>query len=144
MSNWGEGILASNQLSTHIRRGHPNQGIYLRKSCSHSGSRPRERGSQSSSRQIDPGDRRPSVSFISCTPPSYRYSPRNLCGLSSYGTLSSSKSIRIPLLLTQVCKNWRNIALSTPQLWSTIHSPIPSLPEHVTSYDPLPADCPII
>ena len=44
-----------------------------------------------------------------------------------------------PLLLTQVCKNWRNIALSTPQLWSAIHIPIPSLPEHVTSYDPPPS-----
>jgi hypothetical protein len=41
-----------------------------------------------------------------------------------------------PLLLTQVCKNWRNIALSTPHLWSAIHIPIPSLPGHITSYEP--------
>jgi len=34
-----------------------------------------------------------------------------------------------PLLLIQVCKNWRNIALSAPQLWYAIHIPIPSLPE---------------
>jgi hypothetical protein len=40
-----------------------------------------------------------------------------------------------PLLLTQVCKNWRNIVLSTPHLWSAIHIPIPSLPGHITSYE---------
>ena len=30
-----------------------------------------------------------------------------------------------PLLLTQICSGWRRIALSTPQLWSSIHVPIP-------------------
>ena len=33
-----------------------------------------------------------------------------------------------PLLLTRVCKSWRNIMFSTPHLWSSIHIPIPSFP----------------
>jgi len=41
-----------------------------------------------------------------------------------------------PLLLTQVCKNWRNIVLSTPHLWSAIHIPIPSLPGHIMPHEP--------
>jgi len=42
-----------------------------------------------------------------------------------------------PLLLTQVCKNWRSIVLSTPQFWSAIHIPIPSFPVDPSSH-PLP------
>ena len=38
-----------------------------------------------------------------------------------------------PLLLTRVCKNWRNIMLSTPHFWSAIHIPIPSFPVDPTS-----------
>ncbi|KDR68210.1 hypothetical protein GALMADRAFT_43942, partial [Galerina marginata CBS 339.88] len=26
-----------------------------------------------------------------------------------------------PLIFTQICKRWREVALSTPKLWSTIH-----------------------
>jgi len=44
-----------------------------------------------------------------------------------------------PLLLTQVCRNWRNVMLSTPQLWSAIHIPIPSFPIDTTLH-PLPGD----
>ncbi|KAF5316771.1 hypothetical protein D9619_006711 [Psilocybe cf. subviscida] len=31
-----------------------------------------------------------------------------------------------PMLLTQVCSNWRHIAHSTPLLWSAIHIAVPS------------------
>ncbi|KIM34837.1 hypothetical protein M413DRAFT_450033 [Hebeloma cylindrosporum] len=44
-----------------------------------------------------------------------------------------------PLLLTQVCRNWRDIVLSTPHFWSAIHIPIPSLPLDPISHS-LPAD----
>ena len=30
-----------------------------------------------------------------------------------------------PILLTQVCSSWRNIALATPQLWKSIHIAVP-------------------
>ncbi|KAJ3527443.1 hypothetical protein NMY22_g9788 [Coprinellus aureogranulatus] len=30
-----------------------------------------------------------------------------------------------PLLLTRICRDWRNLALSTPALWDSIHIPIP-------------------
>jgi len=33
-----------------------------------------------------------------------------------------------PLLLTRICSSWRAIALSSPQLWSKIHIPLPGDP----------------
>lgn len=44
-----------------------------------------------------------------------------------------------PLLLTQVCKNWRDIVLSAPHFWSEIHIPIPTMPIDPIAH-PLPAD----
>ncbi|KAJ7047810.1 hypothetical protein C8F04DRAFT_22887 [Mycena alexandri] len=38
------------------------------------------------------------------------------------GTMHPSHS---PLLLGQICSEWRNIALTTPQLWASLHVPIP-------------------
>ncbi|KAF9260660.1 hypothetical protein L218DRAFT_871799, partial [Marasmius fiardii PR-910] len=35
-----------------------------------------------------------------------------------------------PLLLTTICKSWRQITLETPALWSSIHLFIPELPRH--------------
>ncbi|KAJ2916342.1 hypothetical protein MD484_g4033, partial [Candolleomyces efflorescens] len=39
-----------------------------------------------------------------------------------------------PLQLTGVCQYWREVALSTPTLWSTIYVDRPNLPEHVHSF----------
>ncbi|KAG2002518.1 hypothetical protein CC2G_004702 [Coprinopsis cinerea AmutBmut pab1-1] len=35
-----------------------------------------------------------------------------------------------PLLLTRVCRSWREIAINLPHLWSAIHIPIPAFPTH--------------
>ena len=43
----------------------------------------------------------------------------------SHNTLMDSNEC--PLLLTCICSGWRGIALSTPQLWSSIHIPIPPI-----------------
>ncbi|KAF9531323.1 hypothetical protein CPB83DRAFT_848839 [Crepidotus variabilis] len=37
-----------------------------------------------------------------------------------------------PVLLTRICAGWRQLALSTPRLWASIHLPIPSLPHAPT------------
>ncbi|KAJ6493328.1 hypothetical protein C8R45DRAFT_185855 [Mycena sanguinolenta] len=34
-----------------------------------------------------------------------------------------------PLLLCQICKSWRTIALTTPSLWASLHIVVPSLPD---------------
>ena len=57
----------------------------------------------------------------------------NACLPTAYNPVISR--YEAPLLLTQVCRNWRNVALSSPFLWSAIHIPIPSLPGHLTSFD---------
>jgi hypothetical protein len=48
--------------------------------------------------------------FLSCLP-----NDRN-------AVMSSAEA---PVLLGRICKSWRQIALSTPQLWSSLHIPIP-------------------
>jgi hypothetical protein len=48
--------------------------------------------------------------FLSCLP-----NDRN-------AVMSSSEA---PVLLGRICKSWRQISLSTPQLWSSLHIPIP-------------------
>ncbi|KAK1219773.1 hypothetical protein PQX77_017498 [Marasmius sp. AFHP31] len=45
--------------------------------------------------------------------------PENILGLCTRTTKSS------PLLLTTVCRSWREIALSTPNLWTSIHVNLP-------------------
>ncbi|KAH6911008.1 hypothetical protein BKA70DRAFT_1269181 [Coprinopsis sp. MPI-PUGE-AT-0042] len=39
-----------------------------------------------------------------------------------------------PLLLTQICRHWRDLAITTPTLWSTIFLKIPSPPQN--SFNP--------
>ncbi|KAG2002520.1 hypothetical protein CC2G_004704 [Coprinopsis cinerea AmutBmut pab1-1] len=53
--------------------------------------------------------------FERCTP-----RPRH------YAIMSSSHA---PLLLTRVCRSWREIALNHAPLWSSLHIPIPSHPD---------------
>ncbi|KAJ6589949.1 hypothetical protein DFH09DRAFT_1140504 [Mycena vulgaris] len=36
------------------------------------------------------------------------------------GSRPTKRSQQAPLLLTQICKEWRAIALDTPQLWQSI------------------------
>ncbi|KAJ8095576.1 hypothetical protein PM082_023106 [Marasmius tenuissimus] len=45
--------------------------------------------------------------------------PENILGLCTRTTKSS------PLLLTTICRSWREIALSTPSLWNSIHIHFP-------------------
>ncbi|KAF8214168.1 hypothetical protein K438DRAFT_1563256, partial [Mycena galopus ATCC 62051] len=44
-----------------------------------------------------------------------------------------------PILLTRVCRTWRDIALTTPALWSTLSVEINSIPRHAIS-DPRSVD----
>ncbi|KAJ8073344.1 hypothetical protein PM082_011616 [Marasmius tenuissimus] len=53
--------------------------------------------------------------FIECL-------PNNLYGLCTRTTKDA------PLLLTAVCRSWREIALSTPNLWTSIHIYLPAPP----------------
>ncbi|TFK37591.1 hypothetical protein BDQ12DRAFT_684939 [Crucibulum laeve] len=39
-------------------------------------------------------------------------------------------NLEAPLLLTEICRNWREISLSTPRMWSRIHIPTPSVAPH--------------
>ena len=41
----------------------------------------------------------------------------------------------MPLVLTQVCTLWRNIALSSPKLWSSLHITIPQGRNHRSQWD---------
>ncbi|KAF8150216.1 hypothetical protein B0H34DRAFT_826608 [Crassisporium funariophilum] len=41
----------------------------------------------------------------------------------NYAVMAVSEA---PMLLTHVCNSWRQLALATPRLWSSIHIPIPS------------------
>ncbi|KAG2018706.1 hypothetical protein CC2G_008108 [Coprinopsis cinerea AmutBmut pab1-1] len=36
---------------------------------------------------------------------------------------------RAPLLLTRICRQWRELAINYPPLWSSLHIPIPNVPE---------------
>ncbi|KAH6911001.1 hypothetical protein BKA70DRAFT_1398666 [Coprinopsis sp. MPI-PUGE-AT-0042] len=45
-----------------------------------------------------------------------------------------------PLLLTQICRHWRNLAIKTPTLWSTIFLRIPVPPRGRYHPSPLPWD----
>ncbi|KAJ7149226.1 hypothetical protein C8R43DRAFT_858110, partial [Mycena crocata] len=47
-----------------------------------------------------------------------------LAALPSPGNASFS-SDEAPLLLCQICRSWRNIALTTPRLWASIHIVLP-------------------
>ncbi|KAJ8095503.1 hypothetical protein PM082_023273 [Marasmius tenuissimus] len=49
----------------------------------------------------------------------FRALPENALGLCTYTTKSS------PLLPTTICRSWREIAVSTPNLWTSIHIHIP-------------------
>ena len=44
------------------------------------------------------------------------------------------KSSESPLLLTRICSSWRYIALSSPQIWSKIHIPLPGDPSFSSGY----------
>ncbi|KAJ7159038.1 hypothetical protein C8R43DRAFT_1064331 [Mycena crocata] len=49
--------------------------------------------------------------FLSCIPPHGRIRPRHM---------------QAPLLLAQICGHWRDIALATPELWSSIYLMFPT------------------
>ncbi|KAJ3512087.1 hypothetical protein NLJ89_g3727 [Agrocybe chaxingu] len=48
------------------------------------------------------------------------------CLPTKYNAIMSAE--HCPLLLTRVCRSWRNIALATPSLWASLHIPVPSIP----------------
>ncbi|KAJ7157218.1 hypothetical protein C8R46DRAFT_909202, partial [Mycena filopes] len=50
--------------------------------------------------------------FLECLPPHPLFAP--------FGESGLTNSVA-PLLLLQVCKTWRKIALSTPRLWDSLH-----------------------
>ncbi|KAF8150129.1 hypothetical protein B0H34DRAFT_757444 [Crassisporium funariophilum] len=47
---------------------------------------------------------------------------------------ASMCAVEAPVLLTQICSSWRQIALRTPRLWATIHITIPPKIESSNSY----------
>ncbi|KAJ8073345.1 hypothetical protein PM082_011617 [Marasmius tenuissimus] len=52
----------------------------------------------------------------------------------SYG-LCAPTTQSAPLLLTTVCRSWREIALSTPNLWNAIHIYLPAASPNITDRD---------
>ncbi|KAK1216429.1 hypothetical protein PQX77_020949 [Marasmius sp. AFHP31] len=49
--------------------------------------------------------------------------------------LPTRNTAEAPLSLTSICRSWRDIALSTPQLWNSIHLFLPSPPQDLDEDD---------